>query len=75
MHPEPLGDVLALKTLGAEQDHPALVRERGRRLVPSNLGFEKALLIAQRHLRPPPYLPSHHLPTARINETNTVPNG
>ena len=46
-----LGDFLALKTLRTEQDHPATVRERSRRLVPTNLRLEKAPLLRAQYNR------------------------
>lgn len=39
---EAFGNVLALQSLRAEQDHPASIRQRTRRFVPPNLSFEKS---------------------------------
>ena len=51
VHPEPLGDFLTLQPFRAKQDHPAPVRKRSRRLVPSDLCLQKGpFLIAQNHL-------------------------
>jgi hypothetical protein len=58
MHPEPRADLLALNTPCTEQDHPAAVRQRARRLVPPNLSLEKAALLgAQNHFV---CHPTHH---------------
>ena len=51
MHTEPRTSLLALKPFRAEQDHPAPVRERPRRLVSPNLCFEEGpFLLTQNDL-------------------------
>lgn len=58
MHPELRADLLALKALGAEQDHPAPVRQRPRRFVSSNLRLqEDSFFRAQNNLV---RHPAHH---------------
>ncbi len=50
MHPKPGRHFLARQSIGAQQDHPASVRQRTCRFVTPNLTLEKtALIFAQNH--------------------------
>src|ERR1044072_1301683 len=50
MDTKALGNFLALKPIRAQQDHPATIRQRTRRLMAADLGFEKGpILDAQYH--------------------------
>ena len=46
VNPEPLGNLLALQTLRAQQDYPATIRQRTRGLVAAHLTLEKTPLLA-----------------------------
>jgi hypothetical protein len=61
VNPEAFGNLLALQAIGAQQDHPASVRQRTRRPVPPDLSFEKASLLLAQHdqIRLSPRHPEH----------------
>ena len=46
---EALGNFLALQSLCTQQNHPASIRERPRRFVPPDLGFEKRPVLATQY--------------------------
>jgi hypothetical protein len=68
MHAKAFGDFLALQPFCAQQDHPATIRQRTGRFVPTNLSFEKTtVLIAEdNQIR----LPASHHKRSHLSDKN-----